>query len=61
MRRVLAAAPSYLASRGEPEQPADLAHHNMLIYNLANDPYSLRLRKGNGGADRPHHADARQQ
>jgi DNA-binding transcriptional LysR family regulator len=48
MRRVLAAAPSYLASCGEPEQPADLARHNMLIYNLANDPYSLRLRKGNG-------------
>lgn len=48
MRRVLAAAPSYLASCGRPEQPADLARHNMLVYNLANDPYSLRLRKGNG-------------
>jgi DNA-binding transcriptional LysR family regulator len=46
MRRVLAAAPSYLASHGRPKHPADLAHHNMLIYNLANDPYSLRLRKG---------------
>jgi len=45
MRRVLAAAPSYLASHGRPEVPADLAYHNMLIYNLANDPYSLRLRK----------------
>jgi DNA-binding transcriptional LysR family regulator len=48
MRRVLAASPSYLASCGEPEQPVDLARHNMLVYNLANDPYSLRLRKGNG-------------
>jgi DNA-binding transcriptional LysR family regulator len=47
MRRVLAATPSYLASRGRPEAPADLARHDMLIYNLANDPYSLRLRKGN--------------
>jgi len=47
MRRVLAAAPSYLESRGRPEMPADLARHDMLIYNLANDPYSLRLRKGN--------------
>jgi DNA-binding transcriptional LysR family regulator len=47
MRRVLAAAPSYLASRGRPEMPADLARHDMLIYNLANDPYSLRLHKGN--------------
>ena len=46
MRRVLAAAPSYLASRARPEHPADLAHHDMLIYNLANDPYSLRLSKG---------------
>lgn len=46
MRRVLAAAPSYLASHGRPEHPADLTSHNMLIYNLANDPYSLRLRKG---------------
>jgi DNA-binding transcriptional LysR family regulator len=45
MRRVLAAAPSFLASCGAPEQPA---RHNMLVYNLANDPYSLRLRKGHG-------------
>ncbi|MDN5003920.1 LysR substrate-binding domain-containing protein [Bradyrhizobium sp. GCM10027634] len=46
MRRVLAAAPSYLAARGTPEHPADLARHDMLVYNLANDPYSLRLSKG---------------
>ncbi|MBK3663278.1 LysR family transcriptional regulator [Bradyrhizobium diazoefficiens] len=47
MRRVLAAAPSYLATHDRPEHPADLARHDMLIYNLANDPYSLRLHKGN--------------
>ncbi|MCP3467135.1 MULTISPECIES: LysR family transcriptional regulator [unclassified Bradyrhizobium] len=47
MRRVLAAAPSYLARQGRPENPADLARHDMLIYNLANDPYSLRLSKDN--------------
>lgn len=47
MRRVLAAAPSYLATHGRPEHPADLARHDMLIYNLANDPYSLRLQQGN--------------
>ncbi|MCJ9729662.1 LysR family transcriptional regulator [Bradyrhizobium sp. PRIMUS42] len=47
MRRVLAAAPSYLARQGRPEQPADLARHDMLIYSLANDRYSLRLSKGN--------------
>ncbi|MBR0874978.1 LysR family transcriptional regulator [Bradyrhizobium tropiciagri] len=46
MRRVLAAAPAYLAKQGQPEHPADLARHDMLIYNLANDPYSLRLTKG---------------
>lgn len=46
MRRVLAAAPSYLAAHGTPEHPADLARHDMLVYNLANDPYSLRLSKG---------------
>jgi DNA-binding transcriptional LysR family regulator len=47
MRRVLAAAPCYLARHGRPEHPADLARHDMLIYNLANDPYSLRLQQGN--------------
>src|SRR3954451_20638780 len=47
MRRVLAAAPSYLATHGRPEHPADLAHHDMLISNLANGPYSLRLQRGN--------------
>jgi DNA-binding transcriptional LysR family regulator len=45
MRRVLAAAPSYLAQRGYPETPADLERHEMLVYNLANDPFSLRLRR----------------
>lgn len=45
MRRVLAAAPSYLATHGAPEHPTDLARHDMLVYNLANDPYSLRLSK----------------
>ncbi|WP_035981322.1 LysR family transcriptional regulator [Bradyrhizobium sp. STM 3843] len=47
MRRVLAAAPSYLVSRGRPIVPADLVRHDMLIYNLANDPYSLSLRSDN--------------
>jgi DNA-binding transcriptional LysR family regulator len=46
MRRVLAAAPSYLAQRGQPETPADLERHDMIVYNLANDPFSLRLRRG---------------
>ena len=46
MRRVLAAAPSYLATHGTPAHPAELARHDMLIYSLANDPYSLRLSQG---------------
>src|SRR2546423_2085069 len=31
-RFVVAGAPSYLAARGAPKQPADLAHHNCLVY-----------------------------
>jgi DNA-binding transcriptional LysR family regulator len=31
-RRVLAAAPSYLAAHGEPREPEDLAHHQCLAY-----------------------------
>ncbi|QRG06631.1 LysR family transcriptional regulator [Xanthobacter dioxanivorans] len=46
MRRVLAAAPGYLEGRGRPKEPADLTHHDMLVYNLAADPFSLRLTKG---------------
>jgi DNA-binding transcriptional LysR family regulator len=46
MRRVLAASPGYFAAHGVPESPADLARHDMLVYNLANDPYSLHLRRG---------------
>jgi DNA-binding transcriptional LysR family regulator len=45
-RRVFAASPDYLARRGQPLMPTDLAQHDLLIYNLANDPYSLRLRRG---------------
>ncbi|WP_348762602.1 LysR family transcriptional regulator [uncultured Salinisphaera sp.] len=32
MRYVLAAAPGYLAAHGRPHRPADLAHHDCLIY-----------------------------
>ncbi|RKP57769.1 LysR family transcriptional regulator [Pararobbsia silviterrae] len=45
-RRVLAASPAYLATRGRPETPADLEKHTMLVYNLAADPYELHLRRG---------------
>jgi DNA-binding transcriptional LysR family regulator len=45
-RRVLAASPGYLAQRGAPETPDQLAAHDMLIYNLANEPYVLKLQNG---------------
>jgi DNA-binding transcriptional LysR family regulator len=32
-RMVVAGAPAYLAARGTPREPADLAHHNCLIYS----------------------------
>ncbi|AZC24395.1 LysR family transcriptional regulator [Pseudomonas sessilinigenes] len=44
MRRVLAASPAYLAAQGRPKEPAELAHHQMLVYNLANDPYVLHFK-----------------
>lgn len=46
MRRVLAASPAYLERCGMPKEPADLTRHDMLVYNLAADPFSLRLTKG---------------
>lgn len=44
--RLLAASPAYLARRGTPNEPADLAGHDMLVYNLAHDPFTLNLRRG---------------
>jgi DNA-binding transcriptional LysR family regulator len=38
VRRLVCAAPSYLARRGRPEQPADLARHDCLIYSLTDAP-----------------------
>lgn len=45
-RRVFAAAPGYFAAHGKPIIPEDLSTHRMLVYNLANDPYVLNLRRG---------------
>lgn len=45
MRRVLAAAPSYLAVHGTPVAPEELQDHRMLVYNLANDPYVLHVKR----------------
>lgn len=45
MRRVLAASPAYLKAEGRPATPEDLGRHRLLVYNLANDPYVLRLKR----------------
>lgn len=45
-RRVLAASPGYLARRGAPATPDALVEHDLLVYNLANDPYVLHFRRG---------------
>ncbi|MEQ6474636.1 LysR family transcriptional regulator [Comamonas sp. wu1-DMT] len=45
MRRVLAASPAYMTEHGRPKEPQDLAAHQMLVYNLANDPYVLHFRR----------------
>lgn len=43
--RLLAASPDYIAQRGAPQSPADLQHHDLLIYNLANEATLLRMKK----------------
>ncbi len=45
-RRILAAAPSYLAERAAPRTPADLRGHDLLIYAKENNPNELRFNRG---------------
>jgi DNA-binding transcriptional LysR family regulator len=42
-RRILAAAPAYLAKHGRPQTLEDLQRHQMLIYTHANNPHELRF------------------
>lgn len=51
--RVLAAAPAYLAARGKPAHPDELKAHDLLVYNLANDPYVLHFRRDGERCDTP--------
>lgn len=45
-RRLLAASPAYLAARGIPQHPDDLARHDLLLYVYANHPNSLSFKRG---------------
>lgn len=45
-RRILTASPRYLAQRGRPASPQELAQHNLLIYVYANNPNELRFTRG---------------
>lgn len=42
-KRVMAASPQYLQRHGTPRTPDELAHHDLLIYNLANQPHTLKF------------------
>jgi DNA-binding transcriptional LysR family regulator len=48
MRRVLLAGPSYLAERGTPQHPRELAQHDLLIYANAGRAEQWRFRTGKG-------------
>ena len=49
-RRLLCAAPAYLARHGDPRAPADLAHHNFISIRQGEEAYGLlRLTRGRGG------------
>jgi DNA-binding transcriptional LysR family regulator len=44
-RRILVAAPRYLARHGRPQQLDELQSHQLLIYTYANNPNELRFTK----------------
>ncbi|MBW9091523.1 LysR family transcriptional regulator [Rhizobium wenxiniae] len=45
-RRVICASPDYLARKGTPEKPADLAHHDCLTFNFRRATPSWPFRTG---------------
>jgi DNA-binding transcriptional LysR family regulator len=45
-RRILVAAPRYLAAQGRPRELDDLERHHLLIYTHANNPNELRFSRG---------------
>ena len=48
VRAVVCASPHYLSSRGEPQTPADLQHHDCLVYSNLADPNRWSYFDGNG-------------
>ncbi|MEI2782023.1 MAG: LysR family transcriptional regulator [Candidatus Competibacter sp.] len=51
-RRLLCAAPGYLAARGEPKTPRDLERHHCITIRQGDDPYGVwRLIGGKGGRE----------
>lgn len=49
-RRLLCAAPAYLAQHGTPRTPADLAGHNFISIRQGDDPYGvIKLTRGRQG------------
>jgi DNA-binding transcriptional LysR family regulator len=50
LRRVVVAAPSYLAQRGRPESPGDLSRHSCLVRSAAQDARAWTFR-GPGGKE----------
>jgi DNA-binding transcriptional LysR family regulator len=51
--RVLCASPGYLAARGTPHVPADLAGHDCLQFVFADNRRIWRMRRTGGSADLP--------
>jgi DNA-binding transcriptional LysR family regulator len=52
LRRVAIASPSYIAQRGRPETPADLARHTCIIRTSAQDARAWTFHAGSGPAHR---------
>jgi DNA-binding transcriptional LysR family regulator len=53
--RVLCASPAYLAGRGTPQTPADLAQHDCLQFSFDGNRRSWRLRRKDGADGTPVH------